>query len=79
MAALHDIQFRLVDGEDSIGARLRKKRWDLFQEHLPDFATMRVLDLGGPAETWLRAPVRGARRQLEPTPLDLPLDHWGAG
>lgn len=54
MARLRD---RVVDGPDSLGARLRARRWRTLVDLVPDLADLRVLDLGGRAETWRRAPV----------------------
>lgn len=49
---------RLVDNPRSVGARMRTRRWDMFQEEFPDIAEYNVLDLGGTAEYWRRAPVK---------------------
>jgi hypothetical protein len=49
---------RLVDGPNSLGARMRARRWQLMAGSLPDLESMDVLDLGGRAETWRRAPAR---------------------
>jgi SAM-dependent methyltransferase len=49
---------RLVDGPDSLGARMRARRWQMFAEVVPDLADLSVLDLGGRAESWRRASVR---------------------
>jgi hypothetical protein len=48
----------VVDSPGSLGARTRARRLSLFHRQFPDIADMRVLDLGGTVEYWLRAPVR---------------------
>jgi hypothetical protein len=55
---LHAIRDRLVDSPDSVGARFRRRRWEMIQAEFPDLANMSVVDLGGEAETWRRAPVQ---------------------
>jgi hypothetical protein len=50
----------LVDGPASAGQRLRARRWDWFSREFPGIAAMSVIDLGGTAEAWLRAPIRPA-------------------
>jgi hypothetical protein len=50
----------LVDGPGSAGQRLRARRWDWFSSQFPGIAAMSVIDLGGTAEAWLRAPIRPA-------------------
>lgn len=65
----------------SLAHRARIRRWTLLLNHFPNFAEMRVIDLGGRADVWLTAPVRpeevvivnlelGSRleRPSEPTP-----------
>lgn len=42
----------------SIGTYLRAKRWQVFGQHFPDIARMRVLDLGGTALHWETSPLR---------------------
>jgi hypothetical protein len=51
---------RLVDGPDSVGARRRERRWSWLQAAFPGIEQMSVIDLGGTASSWLRAPVRPA-------------------
>ncbi|HEX4789779.1 MAG TPA: hypothetical protein VH372_15020 [Actinospica sp.] len=66
---------RLVDAPGSLGDRARSRRWDALNAAFPGLATMRVIDLGGRADTWLRAPVRPAHVHLvnlEKQPGDLP-------
>lgn len=53
-----ELRSRLVDSPASVGARLRLRRWERFTTIFPDIADMKVLDVGGTAESWLRAPVR---------------------
>jgi Methyltransferase domain len=51
------IRNRLVDSPTSFAERFRRGRWEMLLEQFPDIADMRVLDLGGRAESWRRAPV----------------------
>lgn len=82
---LHALRFRLVEGEDSWGARRRQRRASWLAETFPDLAQMSVIDLGGRVETWLRAPVRPRHVHvvnLEPAPSTVPdwaeVDHADA-
>jgi hypothetical protein len=50
----------IVDGPASIGQRMRSRRWEWFRDQFPEIGSMSVIDLGGTAEAWLRAPVRPA-------------------
>lgn len=52
------LRARVVDAPDSIGARMRQRRWELLQRSFGDLRDLWVLDLGGTVETWRRAPVR---------------------
>ena len=66
---------RLVDAPGSIGERLRAARWERFRRLFPNIADMTVVDLGGTADMWLRAPLRARRVHLvnlESHPADLP-------
>jgi hypothetical protein len=47
-----------VETETSLAERMRLRRWELIRKHLPEIPEMKVLDLGGTALWWLRAPVR---------------------
>jgi hypothetical protein len=72
---IHHLRNRLVDAPDSLGARMRARRWEVFRGAFPDIGTMSVIDLGGTVETWLRAPVRPARVHvvnLEQHPTEVP-------
>lgn len=60
MQTIHALRARLVEGDDSIGARMRLRRWALIQDIFPKLDLMNVLDLGGTVQTWLRAPIRPA-------------------
>ena len=65
----------LVDGSGSVGQRMRSRRWDWFRAEFPDIESMSVIDLGGTAEAWLRAPVRPASVHvvnLEPESAESP-------
>ncbi len=75
MTGLHALRNRIVDGPGSLGARKRARRWEWFRATFPHIETMSVVDLGGRAESWLRAPVRPAAVHLinlEPQPSDPP-------
>lgn len=50
--------------EGSIAYRLRTARWKLLEQRFPDIGSMRVLDVGGVAESWLGAPCRPAELVL---------------
>jgi hypothetical protein len=49
---------RVVDGPESLGARTRARRWEVFCHAFPELERMAVLDLGGTTEAWRRAPVK---------------------
>jgi hypothetical protein len=69
------VRHRFVEAPGSLGDRARSKRWDALNEAFPDLAGMRVIDLGGRADMWLRAPVRPTSVHLvnlEKQPDDLP-------
>lgn len=51
---------RFVDGPESLGAHKRAARWELFGRLFPNIEQMRIIDLGGTTEAWLRAPYRPA-------------------
>jgi hypothetical protein len=51
------LRSRLVEGPSSFGARARARRWALLMRLFPDLGSYRVLDLGGTADSWLRAAV----------------------
>jgi hypothetical protein len=46
------------DNPNSISARSRARRWDLFVAAFPDIEDRRVLDLGGTPQFWRNSPVR---------------------
>ena len=52
------VRERVVDSPTSLGAKARKRRWDVFTSLFPDIEQMRVVDLGGTVESWRRAPVQ---------------------
>ncbi|TSD94463.1 class I SAM-dependent methyltransferase [Skermania sp. ID1734] len=58
--AANRVRRMFVDSPTSVGARFRHRRWELFGDTFGDIENMRVLDLGGTVEAWLRAPVRPA-------------------
>ncbi|MFG1825517.1 class I SAM-dependent methyltransferase [Microbispora bryophytorum] len=75
MSRLNALRNRFVDAPDSLGAKARARRWSWFAECFPDLDRMNVIDLGGTAGAWLRAPVRPAHVHivnLEKPPPDLP-------
>jgi len=61
MAKTRGLRERFVDSPTSLGARARAHRWEWFEQAFPDIGEMSVIDLGGRADSWLRAPVRPAR------------------
>ncbi|MCZ9337441.1 class I SAM-dependent methyltransferase, partial [Streptomyces sp. TRM76130] len=66
---------RFVDAPGSLGERLRAARWERFRRCFPGIEDMRVVDLGGTAEMWLRAPLRAQHVHLinlEEHPAGLP-------
>ncbi|MFI9594585.1 hypothetical protein [Nonomuraea sp. NPDC052265] len=75
MSRLNALRSRFVDAPDSLGAKARARRWQWFAGRFPDLDRMSVLDLGGTAGAWMRAPVRPAHVHivnLEQPPADLP-------
>jgi hypothetical protein len=69
------VRHRFVEAPGSLGDRARGRRWAALDAAFPDLARMRVIDLGGRADMWLRAPVRPARVHLvnlEKQPDELP-------
>ena len=48
----------LVGNDLALAERMRRKRWSLVAEWFPQLESMRVLDLGGTAIYWTRAPIR---------------------
>ncbi|GII89072.1 hypothetical protein Ssi03_70620 [Sphaerisporangium siamense] len=75
MSRLNALRSRFVDAPDSLGAKARTRRWHWFAQNFPDLSDMSVIDLGGTAGAWMRAPVRPAHVHvvnLEKPPADLP-------
>jgi hypothetical protein len=75
MGQLHQLRNRLVDAPGSVGERRRSGRWERLRATFPEIESMSVMDLGGTAEAWQRAPLRPASVHvvnLEPEPEDLP-------
>lgn len=58
MALSRSLRNVIVDGPHSLGQRSRSRRWKVFTDRFPDLQNMTVIDLGGTAEYWLRAPIR---------------------
>ncbi|MEU7023036.1 class I SAM-dependent methyltransferase [Streptomyces sp. NPDC046203] len=75
MSGIRALRARFVDAPDSLGERFRAARWERFRACFPGIEEMRVVDLGGTAENWLRSPLRPLRVHLvnlEPHPDVLP-------
>lgn len=51
------LRSHLVDSPSSFGAKARARRRDLLVRLFPELPSYRVLDLGGTADSWLRADV----------------------
>lgn len=69
------LRSRFVEGPGSLGERYRARRWDLLKENFPDIESMSVIDLGGRAGMWQRAPVRPAHVHivnLQDPPAEVP-------
>ncbi|GAA3110426.1 class I SAM-dependent methyltransferase [Streptosporangium carneum] len=60
MSRLTALRSRFVDAPDSLGAKARARRWSWVTQVFPGLADMTVIDLGGTASAWLRAPVQPA-------------------
>ncbi|EJL50959.1 hypothetical protein PMI09_04653 [Rhizobium sp. CF122] len=45
-----------VNGDRSLSARIRLKRWEMMLKLMPDLPRMKILDLGGTRNWWLKAP-----------------------
>ncbi|MEU7725028.1 class I SAM-dependent methyltransferase [Streptomyces sp. NPDC040724] len=66
---------KFVDAPGSLGERMRVARWERLRRCFPGIENMSVVDLGGTAEMWLRAPVRPKHVHLinlEEHPAELP-------
>jgi hypothetical protein len=64
-----------TDHAASPAAHARKRRWLRLQGEFPDIAEMKIIDLGGVAKEWLRAPTPPASLTVvnlfdQPTPND---------
>lgn len=47
----------LVANETSLAERLRRRRWAILRQYVPNLQDLRVVDLGGTAQWWDNAPV----------------------
>ncbi|MFF5973154.1 class I SAM-dependent methyltransferase [Streptomyces sp. NPDC012769] len=75
MSGIRALRDRFVDAPDSLGERFRAARWERFRSCFPHIDGMRVVDLGGTAENWLRSPLRPKHVHLvnlEAHPAELP-------
>jgi hypothetical protein len=73
--AARTLRYRFVTSPGSAGEQRRLRRWEWFNGTFPDLDLMSVLDLGGTAPSWMRAPVRPASVHiinLEEPDEDLP-------
>jgi hypothetical protein len=73
--SIHALRDRFVDAPGSLGQRRRARRWDWFADAFPGIGSMSVIDLGGTAEAWQRAPIHPARVHvvnLESPPEEMP-------
>jgi hypothetical protein len=64
-----------VATDKSVAERMRLRRWEFIQRHLPELAEMKVLDLGGTMHWWQHAQVRPAHVtmvNLEASDADAP-------
>jgi hypothetical protein len=64
MSRLNALRRRFVDAPDSLGAKARARRWQWFAANFPDLGEMSVIDLGGTASAWLRAPIKPAHVRI---------------
>lgn len=60
MALSRTLRSALVESPRSLGEYSRKRRWALLERLFPELSAWRIVDLGGTASTWLRAPTRPA-------------------
>jgi hypothetical protein len=75
MGSLHALRNRVVDSPGSLAARSRARRWEWLRATFPNMESMSVIDLGGTAEAWQRAPLRPASVHvvnLESPPAHVP-------
>ena len=69
------VRHRVVDGERSLAARFRANRFENLLATFPDLPRYRVIDLGGTAGFWERAPLKPESVvvvNLEVQPAELP-------
>src|SRR3712207_1788844 len=55
---MRGVRDRLVGNDASVAEMMRLRRWRLLGREFPDLRDMRVVDLGGTASFWSRAPVQ---------------------
>jgi hypothetical protein len=76
MGSLSILRNIAVDGDYSVGQRMRQQRWELLRSTFPDIESMSVVDLGGTVDAWLRAPVRPASVHVINLEPDLATVPW---
>jgi hypothetical protein len=72
---MRPVRTSVLDGERSLAASFRRKRFDQFLATFPELGGYRVVDLGGTASFWERSPARPAHVvvvNLEDQPAALP-------
>ncbi|OAA25256.1 methyltransferase family protein [Frankia sp. EI5c] len=61
MSVGRNVRRIMVESPNSLGARSRGRRWERVREYFPSIDDMRVVDLGGTVDFWLRLDRRPAR------------------
>jgi hypothetical protein len=77
MSTFHKLRYRIVEAPNSLGAKSRARRSQLFIALFPNLSEMSVIDLGGTLESWRRAPVRPAHvHVVNLEAADGPVPEW---
>ncbi|EFC83558.1 class I SAM-dependent methyltransferase [Parafrankia sp. EUN1f] len=78
MSMARNVRRLMVESPNSLGARSRGRRWERVREFFPSIDDMRVIDLGGTVDFWLRLDRRPAHvvvinldKPAEPAPGDI--------